>query len=216
MRKLLAPVVVFLLKKMNLYSLYRLKKGSQLRNAGWFESFRLGVPIDGEGNPIPWMTYPAISFLEKRIKDGMTIFEYSCGNSTLWWAKHVKKLVSCEHDREWYARMAKLIPDHVELHQIDLQYGGGYCRKISEYTDAFDVIVIDGRDRVNCAKNCLNALKKNGVIIWDNSDREAYAEGYDFLIQNGYKRIDFEGMGPVNEMSWCTSIFYKEENCLNI
>jgi predicted O-methyltransferase YrrM len=174
------------------------------------------MPIDDNDNPIPWMTYPAISFLEKRIKNGMEVFEYSCGNSTFWWAKRVKKLISCEHDREWYQKMVKLIPANVELYQIDLEYGGAYSRKVSEYTRAFDVIVLDGRDRVNCAKNCLNALTKNGVIIWDNSDRESYTEGYNYLLRNGYKRIDFEGMGPVNAYSWCTSIFYKEENCLNI
>ena len=216
MRKLFVSVGIFLMKRMNLYSLYCLRKSSHLKDVGWFDSFRLGVPIDGTGKPVPWMTYSSISFLEKRINSNMTVFEYSCGNSTLWWANRVKKLISCEHDRSWYDRMIKLIPRNVELHQIDLEYGGAYCRKVSEYPQAFDIIVIDGRDRNNCAKNCLNALKKNGVIIWDNSDRETYTEGYNYLLQNGFKRLDFEGMGPVNVYAWCTSIFYREDNCLNL
>lgn len=216
MKKLVTYAIVSIMRKMNLFSLYSLRKWGYLKEVGWFESFRLGIPIDGNGNPIPWMTYCSISFLDKRINSDMSVFEYSCGNSTLWWAKRVQKLISCEHDKVWHERMKQLIPANVELYQIDLEYGGAYCHKISEYSQAFDIIVIDGRDRNNCAKNCLHALKKNGVIIWDNSDRECYREGYDYLLQHGYKRIDLEGMGPVNEIAWCTSIFYREGNCLNI
>jgi hypothetical protein len=216
MNKIFTSALIYLLKKMDLYSLYGLKREGHLKDIGWFASFRESIPIDGNGNPLPWMTYSAISFLEKRINQNMTVFEYSCGNSTLWWANRVKKIISCEHDKTWYERMSKISLSNVELHHIDLEYGGAYCHKVSEYSQTFDVIVIDGRDRVNCAKNCLNALKIDGVIIWDNSDREAYAEGYNYLIQNGYKRLDFEGMGPINVYSWCTSIFYKDVNCFNL
>jgi hypothetical protein len=87
---------------------------------------------------------------------------------------------------------------------------------VAGYTNAFDAIVIDGRDRVNCCKNSLGALKAAGVIIWDNSERPDYQEGYDFLINNGFKRIDFGGIGPINPDAWCTSVFYRSNNCLGI
>lgn len=208
--------MIFVLKLFGLYSLYCLRRGGALKEAGWFKSFKTKLPSDNEGNPIPWMTYSAISFLEKRINSNMTVFEYSCGNSTLWWAMRVKNVVSCEHDKAWYEKLEKMMPVNVELYQIDLGDGDDYSKKISEYHEIFDIIVIDGRDRVNCAKNSLLALKKDGVIIWDNSDRDCYEEGYNFLLNKGYKRIDFIGMGPVNIASWWTSIFYKEANCLVI
>lgn len=213
---IIKTLIIRVLKWLNLYSLYCLRKGGALKNAGWFNSFRSGIPLDGDGNPIPWLTYSAIRFIEKRIRSEMSVFEYSCGNSTLWWSKRVKRLVSCEHNKEWYEKILKLIPSNIELYQIDLEYGGDYSQKISEYNQTFDIIVIDGRDRVNCVKNCLNALKEDGVIIWDNSERDYYEEGFIFLLANGYKRIDFEGMGPVNVDSWRTSIFYKDKNCFGI
>jgi len=216
MKKLLATVFAFLLKKMNLYSIYNLRKSSYLRDIGWFKSFQLERPVDNNGNPLPWMTYSAIHFFEKRINKDMTVFEYGCGNSTLWWAKRVKNIVSCEHDKAWYDTMNNKISQNVELHQVDLEYGGSYCGKVSDYSMTFDVVIIDGRDRVNCAKNCLNALTDRGVIIWDDSDRAIYQEGFNYLQEKGYKRIDFEGMGPALTFSWCTSIFYKEDNCLHI
>ena len=207
---------VFILKLLGIYSFCSLIRSGALKDDGWFKSFKAGVPIDNDGKPIPWMTYSAMGFLEKRINGNMSVFEYGCGNSTLWWARRVKNVVSCEHDRAWYEKIKKLIPANVELHHIDLEYGGAYSKKVSEYKETFDIIVIDGRDRLNCGENSLTAIKPNGVIIWDDSDRDDYAKGYDHLRNNGYKRIDFEGMVPVKVYKKSTAVFYKSENCLGI
>jgi hypothetical protein len=172
--------------------------------------------VDAEGNPLPWMTYPAIDFLKNRIGTEMSVFEYGCGESTLWWSKRVKEVISVEHDVAWYANIASRIPGNVNLLQIDLEYGGAYSRKISDYRDCFDIIVIDGRDRVNCAKNCLGALKTDGVIIWDNSDREEYEPGHVFLYDNGFRKIEFTGFCPIVNIKSETGVFYRENNCFMI
>lgn len=216
MKNIFRVPIHFVLKLLNVYPLYCLKRSGFLRNSGWFKSFTTGISIDNKGAPIPWITYAAISFLEKRIHNNMVVFEYSCGNSTLWWASRIKNLISCEHDQAWYEKMKQKIPQNVELCHINLEYGGNYSKKIAEYNKKYDIIIIDGRDRVNCAKNSLSAIKEDGVFIWDNSDRDSYKEGYDYLLYHGYKRLDFDGMGPINVDSWCTSIFYKPSNCLNI
>jgi predicted O-methyltransferase YrrM len=145
-----------------------------------------------------------------------TIFEYGAGNSTLWWAARVSAIYVCEHDPEWYKIMENKVPAKVVLKQIDLTEAGKYCQEISQHKDKFNIIVVDGRDRNNCLRNCLPALTKDGVVILDNSERDSYKEGIDYLLQNGFRRIDFEGMGPVNPSAWSTSIFYKDGNCLGI
>jgi hypothetical protein len=187
-----------------------------LKEIGWIRTVRERLPITKDGKPIPWFTYSAINFLQERLDQEMNVFEYGSGYSTLWWASHVSWVVSCEHDKQWYEKIKKVVPPNVDLHYVKLLPGGDYCQFISKYKDRFDVVVIDGKDRVNCAKNSLSALKRDGVIVWDNSDRLGYQEGYNHLLDNGYKRIDFYGMGPINPMAWCTSIFYKQENCLEI
>jgi len=207
---------IILFKAIGLDSFFRLKKGGYLETSGWLKSFSKGIPIDNNNNPIPWLTYSSIAFIDRKINKEMTIFEYGCGNSTLWWADRVGKVISCEHDREWYNTMKQRVPPNVELHYTELRYGGDYSRKVSEYIGIFDIVVIDGRDRINCSKNCMMSLKKTGVIIWDNSDRDCYKEGFNYLLNCGLKKIDFEGMGPVNPYSWTTTIFYKEDNCLGI
>ncbi len=187
-----------------------------LDEIGWLKSVEHKLPVDRNGGYLPWYTYPAIKFIEDRVQPGLTIFEYGSGNSTLWWADKVAYVTSCEHDFDWYNLVKEKIPSNVEYLQCNLEYGGKYSKVITQYQAMFDVIIIDGRDRVNCAKNTLNALRNDGVIIWDNSDRDIYNEGYTYLEENGFKRIDFWGIGPINCYGWCTSVFYQHDNCFGI
>jgi predicted O-methyltransferase YrrM len=144
------------------------------------------------------------------------VFEYGCGSSTLWWSSKVREVVSVEHDKAWFRKISAITPPNATVYQIDLVTGGDYSMKIREFEDRFDIIVIDGRDRVNCAMNSLKALKSNGVIIWDNSDRSEYQNGYEFLQKNGFKKIEFVGMCPVVNIKTETAIFYKDSNNLGI
>jgi len=187
-----------------------------LEEIGWFRSVEERLPVDRDGNCLPWFTYPAISFLNGRIQRDMTVFEYGSGNSTLWWSQRVCSVVSYEHDLGWYSYLKDIVPSNTEYRHCDLEYGGEYCKAILAYKDRFSIVVIDGRDRVNCAKNSLGALRENGLIVWDNSDREKYQEGYSHLIRSGFRRLDFEGHGPVNPHKWCTSVFYRGNNCFGI
>lgn len=202
-------------KKLNLLSFYSLKKSGYLYDKGWFQSFKSGMAEDRDGKPIPWMTYSFVDFLEPRLDKTFNVFEYGCGNSSLWWLERINKLTSCENNEEWYSRIKQHESKSYSLLLRKVE-DGSYARSISEQDQTYDIIIIDGQDRVNCAKECVKQLKTNGVILWDNSDREEYAEGYQFLINQGFKRIDFYGLGPINVMAWSTSVFYKEQNCLGI
>jgi predicted O-methyltransferase YrrM len=192
------------------------KSYAYLKEAGWYRSARKRVSVDAAGEPIPWYTYAAISFLAERTKENMAVFEYGSGNSTLWWARRVARVVSCEHDAEWYELTKERLPSNVEYRLLELTPGGDYSASIGDYGRIFDIVVVDGRDRVNCAKKSVLGLKPDGVVVWDNSDREEYREGYDFLSANGFRRVDFSGMGPINANGWMTSVFYRPDNCLGI
>jgi hypothetical protein len=206
-----------LLNRLNLFSLYRLLlKTSPLQVDGWFRSFRDNAPVDGAGNSIPWIAYPAIEFINMRVKPEMSVFEYGCGGSTSWWASRVKEVVACEHDEKWYAKIKNSLPDNVTLHHVPLEYGGEYAGKVSEFPEKFDIVFIDGRDRKNCAISAVKGLKPNGVIIFDDSNRAEYNEGYQFLFQNGFRKIEFVGMYPLGIIKTETAIFYRSDNVFNI
>lgn len=182
-----------------------------LRESGWLESYRRKIPVSSAG-PLPWFTYGAIAFLEPRLSPEMRVFEYGAGFSTLWWAKRVASVKACENNRDWFERMQEQAPPNTQLMHEPL--GPKYWGKASEFTS--DVLVIDGRDRVECAKACLPGLSEAGVIVWDNSDRARYQEGFEHLKANGFRRLDFFGPGPVNFTPWMTSVFYRPDNCLGI
>ncbi len=188
-----------------------------LSREGWNKSILKAKPIDSQGNPIPWFTYSSIYFLKDRIQPSFSVFEYGSGNSTLWFRERVERIVSVEHDASWYEYIKSELQKYpnIEYLKRDLE-SGAYEKEVLAYEDAFDVIVIDGRNRVACAHNALKALKKDGVIIWDNSEREAYLPGMEFLSSNNFKRLDLWGLGPLDAYFWCTTVFYKSDNCLNI
>ena len=200
-------ILAKLLGRYELFGLYLVYTRGYLFEMGWFESFRAKQAIGRDGKPIPWITYPCLSFLEERLESSMNAFEYGCGNSTLWWASRVQRVVSCEHDQSWYAEVKKALPSNVELHHIPLERDGAYSRLVAKFHREFDVIFIDGRDRVNCIKQSLGALRPNGVVILDNSDVSEYSEGLQFLLSNNYKFLHFRGPGPINSTVWRTTIF---------
>ena len=80
----------------------------------------------------------------------------------------------------------------------------------------FDIVIVDGRDRVNCVKNAVNSIKVDGVIVLDDSERESYKAGIDFLLNKNFKKIDFWGISPGLFYKKNTSIFYKVNNCIGI
>ena len=178
-------------------------KNSMLRKAGWFRSFASGRSVDGDGEPIPWYTYPAIRFLEERVRCYMRVLELGGGNSTLWWAKWASMVMVIEHNPKWEKHILASAPDNVLVNAST-----GYCN--------YHVIVVDSLDREKCTITAMVDLTDDGVIICDNSDRDNYGDAFNQLHQNGFKRLDFWGMSPINTYELCTSIFYRDGNCLGI
>jgi len=203
-----------ILNRLGLGVLCFFSDSSYLSVTGWLHSLKSGESLLSNGDPSIWVTYPSRSFLAARVKPEMVIFEYGCGNSTLWWAKRVKRVYSCEHNRVWYDKIKAKIPLNVDLCLRGLD--SGYADRISEFKNIFDVVVIDGRDRVKCAYNVVEVLKPDGVVIWDNSERDRYAQGLEYMQSLGFKRIDFDGLGALAVTPFRTSILYRQNNCLGI
>ncbi len=187
-----------------------------LKSKGWQHSRYMHQPLDENKSPLPWFTYSSIYFIQQKLRTSHTVFEFGSGNSTQWFAKRVKSIVSVEHDTVFYQKIHDTISSLPNVEHVFGALGEGYSAKILAYDKQFDVIIIDGRERIQCAKNAIQALKDDGVIIWDNSDREKYQEGYQFLIDHGFKQLDFRGAGPISHSEWQTSIFYRNTNCFEI
>lgn len=187
-----------------------------LVESGWIASRRSRQSVDRGGNPIPWITYPALDFMTPRVGAGMTVFEFGSGNSTLWWSQRVAHVMAVEHDAVWASKVAETLPSNASVSHVPLESGGDYCHHAQASGRRFDVIVVDGRDRVNCALSSIECLNPDGVIIWDNTERSRYAAGLRALSKHGFRRIGFRGPSPINTFASETSVLYRRSNCFDI
>ena len=176
-----------------------------LNTSGYIDSCMNRLPVDGKGNAIPWYAYSFIHFLEPRLTKDMRVFEYGCGNSTIWYSKRVKEVVGVDDKIPFIEMINKEVGDNVKL----LHRTEDYAKAIIGQ-GLFDIIVIDGEDREQCAEYALKHLTDNGVIIWDNSNcmtKELF---------KGWKIIEFSGLIGICTYEGFTSVVYKDNNCLGI
>ncbi len=187
-----------------------------LHDLGWFNAFKNKMPVGQKMEPLPWVTYPFIDFITPRLNQTMDIFEYGAGNSTLYYAKKVKTVTSVEHDKGWFASLERTVPANAQLLYEALEYNGLYAAVALNTGRKYDIIIVDGRDRVNCAKKSLAALKPNGVLVLDDSERTDYVEVGNYYKENKFRHLDFWGIAPGLGYKKCTTIYYRDQNCLGI
>lgn len=176
-----------------------------------------------ESSPIadrqPWMTFEAIKWLTKYLPHGARVFEYGSGGSTLFFLDRGAKLVSIEHDPQWHSTLSSILSEENLLSKCEyrfepptiLEFGSpafpsirfgdaraDFCRyanSVHDFSDGtFDLISIDGRARVHCAKNSIPKVKEGGYLVLDNSERDDYNEVTELLAD--WRRFEFYGVVP--------------------
>lgn len=191
-------------------------KNSYLRTKGYLKSAFHSSPLNNEGMPLPWMNYSIIRMFEQRLTKDMRIFEYGSGYSTLFFSDHVLQVCSVEHDKSWYKTMSNRVPSNATIIHKELSDVEAYCGSVHNFEGTFDVIVIDGRERVKSVISCIAKLSPRGIVILDDSERERYAYAFEFMKELGFNSLDFEGLKPGGHRNVVSTVFYKSNNCLCI
>ncbi|MCX2432282.1 FkbM family methyltransferase [Pedobacter sp. GR22-10] len=212
----LKALAVLLAKPNRLKALLSYGHKGYLNSIGWFTAFDQKQAVDGKGRALPWVTYSFIDFIKGRITKSQHIFEYGSGSSTIFYAERAGEVTSVEHDKGWFDKVKGTSPANAEMIFCELHRDGEYARKATLLDKKFNIIIVDGRDRVNCCKYSLNALSPDGVIILDDSERKVYQPARELLQENGFKEISFSGISPGLFYEKATSVFYKSNNCLGI
>lgn len=213
--KAIKNIIRKLLNAIGMGGIVQLAVNSYLTDKGWFNSFKAKRSIGVNGEPVPWLTYPFMRFMEERLDKSFRLFEFGSGNSTLWFSKRLEQVTSVEHNEAWYREIKHSIPENVRLAYEPLE-NGKYSLAAKNSGEQFDIIIVDGRDRVNCIKNSWDMLSPSGILILDNSEVPDYAEGIAFLKGKNFKVLDFEGMTPGIPTVTQTSVFYKDGNIFGI
>lgn len=73
-----------------------------------------------------------------------------------------------------------------------------YVKAIEAYTDAsFDLVIVDGRVRHSCITHAISKVKKVGLLLVDNADRNYYLQPHPVLFdERKWKWIRFAGHFP--------------------
>lgn len=176
---------------------------------------------------LPWWTFGAIdhvdTILRRRGKD-MVAFEYGSGASTLWLARRCRAVYSVEHDSAWAERTRALCRPHNNVdiltvpptqltHTTRCRSGRAgwkdyafddYVESVNRYPFRFDLIVVDGRCRPQCLQETCSKLNDDGLIVFDNSNRQRYRQAIDSVSM---EREMFRGLVPGLPVPGETTVF---------
>lgn len=108
-------------------------------------------------------------------------FEWGIGHSTEMILQHpgVKTLDSVEND-EFYLRMVRRDFNVEGAHIILERDVRDYCL-VNGNNAPYDLIFVDGKDRVNCLRHSLEIMKPDGVVVLHDAKRRQYQEGIDLF-----------------------------------
>ncbi len=122
---------------------------------------------------VPWLGWRGIKAIDE-VLAGMkspSVLEYGSGMSSQWLACRCAKLVSVEHDDEWYRIVAPKFAAKGMEHVTYLQHDKDNYAPLTGHSDrSFDFALIDGIHRDECATEALKKVKPGGYVYLDNSD----------------------------------------------
>jgi len=172
-------------------------------------------PMSCNGESLPWMNYTVIGLIEERLPATARVLEYGSGASTFWWSKRSALVISVESDPYWYERCRNSLPSNVNLRLASPDESYPNLAE-EDRSKSFDVVIIDGHFRVECAHYILPYMSSSAIIVWDDAERSTYQLGYDFLKKSGFRSLRFFGPKPAASKPAATEIFYRDNNILGI
>ena len=170
------------------------KGASNLTAAGIIASDaarRLASRLTGRDLPLPWMTAldsRAITHIVRRA-DPRYVLEWGSGHSTGRFpreAPHLERWVSVEHDAAWHERI-KERERHgaVKLALVPPDGPGATVGGRATFKDyvsfpaglglRFDLVIIDGMDRLECLRATPALLSERGLMVLHDAQRYDYA-----------------------------------------
>jgi hypothetical protein len=156
---------------------------------------------------LPWYNKELIAFLEPYLTNKMHIFEYGGGNSTLYYSSKVLSVSTTETRKEWF----DFVLSNQTIHNIEIKLCQDLVNFQNEITNfkvkLFDVIIVDSIQRAKCLFTAIDFLKKDGIIILDNSERENLKTAKNKMIELGFDETIYQG--ERNDGTFSTSSIFQ-------
>jgi predicted O-methyltransferase YrrM len=177
----------------------------------------------------PWINAGAVRYLRAHLAPDMRVLEFGGGRSTIYFSRLAGSLVTVEHNEKWRRKVAALIErfgaanvtltflppgaqaadgvarppawEHVGMTPRRPEFAAYFDHILGYPDEHFDVVLVDGRARVECALNAMDKIKPGGLLVLDNSEWEKYDPVSRAMA--AWTRRDFENG------VWRTTIFRK-------
>lgn len=109
-----------------------------------------------------------IELITSYLKPHHNVFEWGCGGSTVYFSEYVQLYRSVEHNLGWYNNIKTLTSTKTNVNIIyknnNKEYTD-YINAIELFTDKYNIIIIDGRERVRCSIKARQYLDKDGLLF---------------------------------------------------
>lgn len=138
----------------------------------------------------PHLVETATGHIAEYLTKESNVLEAGAGASTIWFSTKAAAVVSFEKDRAWHNEVKAEI-EAQNIKNVTLIFAPTFDRFKILNLRRFDIILIDGRDRVRWVRETITKLKPGGLFILDDSQRPRYKEATNLLDSTGMHRTDF-------------------------
>lgn len=175
---------------------------------GQYRSMMSNESVGANKQSLPWMTYPAIEYLNQFNFKSEKVLEFGSGGSSIWWADRVQNLTCIEDNLEWYEKVQESLNNlpnvKCEFRKTDDEYSR------LDFDSTPSIVVVDGSCRGKIVQNLIAKKeildRECKLIIVDNSDWLPQSIS---SLSNGLNwiQVDFMGFAPINGYCHATTIF---------
>ncbi|HVB43844.1 MAG TPA: hypothetical protein VNF47_14235 [Streptosporangiaceae bacterium] len=161
---------------------------------------------------VPMWNAHAIAWLADHLPEHGRVWEWGCGGSTVWLSGHGQDVTSIESEAEWADRVSsrcgasvRLVPgtddgtmrSEPQLRDRGVHFFDEYVTAIdAEPDESFDIVIIDGICRKECARQAVAKVRPGGLAIVDDTNLAYLAPclepfaGWEFTRVRGFTRLE--------------------------
>jgi len=215
---------------MNIFYLYRKFKADLTDTRRNSQNFNLALHIrmwifeyilrlDTVKAGFMWTSYPLHQFLDSLNLENKSVLEFGSGGSTAFFLKRKAILHTFEHSQEWINKLKCKMGRRPNWQPLLVKYvsrevdNSGFIHYFEGIKDidesSLDLVLVDGRHRVECIRAVISKVKPEGYIILDDSDRESYKESS--LILKSWKSFVISGNAYMSDFKTQSTVWKKPE-----
>lgn len=134
-----------------------------------------------------------LDFLESLITKDSKVLEFGSGGSTIWFAKRVAEVVTCEDLVEWRDALAMQL-DELGLKNVTIFLHPRYHKTFRWTERAFDLVYVDCYNRREnpiypCVKNFYKLVKPGGYIVFGDREAPASMKCKALMAELGWEKL---------------------------